>query len=58
MGSLKNRCFTESTGIVMDEDYLCGKKECPEEGGYICGKMNKNPNWGITNFDNIFSALL
>ena len=30
MGSLKNRCFTESTGIVMDEDYLCGKKECPK----------------------------
>ena len=30
--------------------------ECPD--GYFCGKMNVNPNYEVTNFDNIFWALL
>lgn len=26
--------------------------------GYACGKTKKNPNYGATNFDNIFYAFL
>ena len=29
---------------------------CPE--GYFCGKQDVNPNYEVTNFDNIFWALL
>jgi voltage-dependent calcium channel L type alpha-1F len=39
------------------EDLICGGyQECP--GGYFCGKSNANPNYGVTNFDNLFYALL
>ena len=30
--------------------------QCPE--GYFCGKQDVNPNYEVTNFDNIFWALL
>ena len=29
---------------------------CPD--GFFCGKMNVNPNFEVTNFDNVFWALL
>lgn len=36
---------------------LCGGGQtCPE--GTFCGKMNENPNFGVTNLDNIFYAML
>ena len=38
------------------DEMLCGAAECPE--GYFCGKKTLNPNFDVTNFDNIFWALL
>jgi hypothetical protein len=58
-GNLKNRCINEQTGKISDleELPLCGgQATCPE--GYFCGKMNENPNFGVTNLDNIFYAIL
>ena len=58
-GMLKNRCVNYETGRAFpDPDYICGSAmmECPE--GYFCGKQNVNPNYEVTNFDNIFWALL
>ena len=57
-GLMKQRCVNYETGIEYDVPfYFCGGEQaCPD--GYFCGKMNKNPNYGVTNFDNIFWALL
>ena len=38
------------------EEVICGYDEC--EPGYFCGKKTLNPNYDVTNFDNIFWALL
>ena len=60
MGLLKQRCINEETGYTLldedDEEVLCGSDECQE--GYYCGKKTLNPNYDVTNFDNIFWALL
>ena len=60
MGQLKQRCINELTGdTLMDdegEEIICGSAECPES--YFCGKKTLNPNYDVTNFDNIFWALL
>jgi len=68
-GNLKNRCIDIYTGrMVIDEDVnlslglsdggiLCGSYSCPP-GPYFCGKMNSNPDNGVTNFDNILWALM
>jgi len=51
------RCFSIETGVIMIEDVLCGGgNEC--RPGFACGKTMKNPNFGATNFDNIFYAFL
>ena len=56
-GLLKFRCVSIETGKVENEEALCGgESTCP--GGYFCGKTNENPNYGVTNFDVIFYALL
>ena len=55
-GLLKNRCVSVQTGIVHPDDLFCGGIECP--GGYFCGKGSANPNYGVTNFDNLFYCLL
>ena len=59
-GVLKNRCISIETGVKLDwEDgfYYCGgQQQCPD--GYFCGKLNENPNFGVTNFDNILYSLL
>ena len=55
-GELKKRCVSIQTGMAHPDDMLCGAEICP--GGYFCGKMNENPNWGVSNFDNLFYALL
>jgi hypothetical protein len=60
-GILKKRCVNVETGIKYtpdgDEYYLCGGRQtCPE--GYFCGKQNENPDFGVTNFDNIMYSLL
>ena len=53
-GILKARCFSPSTGITIDSrvcgSYVCGVGDCVN---YI-----SNPNYGATNFDNVFSSLL
>ena len=60
MGMLKQRCVDELTGESFTDDegeeMLCGSVECPT--GYYCGKKTLNPNYDVTNFDNIFWALL
>jgi hypothetical protein len=55
-GELKKRCVSIQTGMAHPDDILCGAVVCP--GGYFCGKMNESPNWGVTNFDNLFYAFL
>ena len=37
---------------------LCGNHECDKSEGYICAKGLDNPNWGITNFDDIGASFL
>lgn len=60
-GILKKRCVHIDNGTTLDDDpvepYLCGgRNQCPE--GYFCGKQNGNPNFGVTNFDNLMYSLL
>ena len=38
------------------DEVLCGATVCPV--GFYCGKTTLNPNNDVTNFDNIFWALL
>ena len=55
-GELKNRCYFIQTGMIHPDEILCSDGECP--GGYFCGKSNMNPNYGTTNFDNVFYSIL
>jgi hypothetical protein len=55
-GVLKKRWINEETGIEDISDDLWGAREW--QPGYFWGKTNENPNYGITNFDNIFFSLL
>ena len=68
-GLLKKRCFSLEEGIVLadlTESTSNGEKYCSDDSNcglvngvvYICGKMASNPNYGFTNFDTIFMALL
>lgn len=60
-GILKRRCFESFTGLILQGSdpstigVLCGHYECP--GDYVCGKLIQNPNYNITNFDNILWSL-
>ena len=70
MGMLKQRCVSAETGKTLlddeGEEVLCGSDICPimknDDGEVIeefyCGKKTLNPNYDVTNFDNIFWALL
>jgi hypothetical protein len=54
---LKQRCVNIEDGTNYDNEYICGaRNNCPE--GYFCGKQNGNPNYGVTNLDNLMYALL
>ena len=55
-GTLKNRCITIQTGVIHPDELICGADVCP--GGYFCGQSNENPNFGVTNFDNLLYSLL
>lgn len=59
-GMLKQRCVSIQTGLVHEDDLICGVdfggEGCP--GGYFCAKVNESPNYGVTNFDNIFYSIL
>ena len=36
---------------------MCGGSEvCPP--GYFCGKLNSNPDYNVSNYDNVFWSLL
>jgi hypothetical protein len=52
-GLLKQRCLSIETGTIHPDEMLCHieKNGCP--GGFICAKTNMNPNYGVTNWDNI-----
>ena len=55
-GFLKRRCVNIETGID-NYDLLCSNDlDCPD--GDFCGKTNRSPNNGVTNFDNFFYILL
>lgn len=69
-GALKQRCVSVETGLP-DYDIFCGTLDCPatvymdnsqypdyKHSEYFCGKTNQNPNYGVTNFDTLFYALL
>jgi len=53
-GLLRFRCKNIETGI-FDEELICGSATCPD--GYECANSGANPNYGVTNFDDIFSSL-
>lgn len=53
-GVLKKRCFHPESGEFTDR--ACGAYPCPS--GTECVESYGNPNYGITSFDDIFSALL
>lgn len=56
-GMFKKRCVSIADGTNFDDDYICGAENiCPE--GFFCGKQNANPNFGVTNFDNLMFSLL
>ena len=57
-GLLKRRCFEENSGITFtNPEIICkGVDDCP--GGFICGKQMCNPQFGVENFDDVFSAFM
>ena len=61
-GLLKRRCFDELIGVtyrnnnIFPEIICNGTNDCP--GGFICGRQTSNPDFGVTNFDNLYSAFL
>ena len=41
-----------------DSSLHCGGREsCPDPEKQFCGKTNQNPNYGVTNLDNVFYGL-
>ena len=68
-GLMKKRCFSLDMGVpqfditISEANY---QKYCNSDddcgrglsGQFICGKMIANPNYGITNFDNILYSFL
>lgn len=57
-GQFKMRCINTETGVWdRNIDDTCGgANDC--RSGQFCGKTNRNPNFGTTNFDNIFYAFI
>lgn len=56
MGLLKYRCLKIDSGYYDDLGIVCGAYECPQ--GYSCAHVLDNPNYGVTNFDNILISLV
>lgn len=48
--------MNEETGVVGDQDDICGDRSCKSDE--ICIDSLANPNYGFTNFDNVLYALL
>jgi hypothetical protein len=58
-GILMKRCHNIDTGSINPDDdmELCAiDTDCEE--GWFCGKGSTNPNFGVTNFDNVLYAFL
>lgn len=58
-GKLKNRCFNIQTGQVHPDNNFCNDEDpvvCT--GGYYCARGKENPNYGVTNFDNLGYSFL
>uniref|UniRef100_UPI00358F1DA9 voltage-dependent N-type calcium channel subunit alpha-1B-like n=1 Tax=Myxine glutinosa TaxID=7769 RepID=UPI00358F1DA9 len=55
MGRLHSACYTNDTGEYEEND-VCGVRRCPE--GFDCRGGYPGPNYGITQFDNVFFAVL
>ena len=59
-GLLKQRCFSPETGMLYldsaGSSMLCGYSSCPS--GYVCGKTTANPDFNVSSFDTVFSALI
>ena len=57
-GSFKQRCINAETGVWdRKTSVTCGgANDC--RSGYFCGKTNSNPDYGTTNFDNVFYAFI
>ena len=53
-GSFRYQCLDLASGAASGT--VCGNYECP--AGQKCAYTLDNPNYGVTNFDNIFYALL
>jgi len=70
-GLLKKRCIALPTGIaavsetdgddaINNEVFCTLDSDCTDYDGvlHICAKMIANPNWNITNFDNLPASIL
>ncbi|EAR95184.2 cation channel family protein (macronuclear) [Tetrahymena thermophila SB210] len=56
-GLLLRRCLDPLSGIVADYNQVCGGGyQCDDI--YICGKTMSNPQFNVTNFDDIFYSFL
>jgi hypothetical protein len=44
--------------MIHPNDLICGTTGAGCPGGYFCGKGSENPNYGVTNFDNLFYSFL
>jgi hypothetical protein len=56
-GQLKKRCVDIETGIRNPDNNYCSESgDCPSNE--FCGKTMENPNYGISNFDNIYYSML
>lgn len=56
MGLLTNRCVNIQNGFYSDTELVCGAEKCP--ASYECISGLDNPNYGVTNFDNILISLV
>ena len=56
---LKKRCLLTSFGIIPKENYmLCGNVSCPEKFCCSYSFFEKNPDSGLTSFDDFFHSLI
>ncbi|OMJ68109.1 hypothetical protein SteCoe_34530 [Stentor coeruleus] len=55
-GALNYKCMDFDTGYYDNNSDTCGQISCP--GAYVCVKVLDNPNYGTTNFDNIFISII
>lgn len=54
MGTLKQHCVDLETGENTSK--ICGSETC--DAGQACAKTLDNPNFGKSNFDNVFMAMV